>query len=244
MKKYYHFKQINSTSTYLKKNYLKHDNLDFVSASFQSEGHGRTNRKWVSEKGENLLFSVLIKDQKIIKDFAYISLFSALEIMHILKEINIKDVSIKWPNDVFVNDKKICGILLESVSYTSDIDALILGIGINVNSSCFLGDYLIAPTSIFLETKKMMDLEKFKLKVFSVLEELLKNISLKKEEYLKEIKENNYLKDKEVYALINNDKTKVKVLDINDDCSLKVLCEDKIININSGEISFHIKSPK
>ena len=77
MVKYKHFESINSTSTYLKDNYQTLDNMFFVSSSFQSAGHGRKGRKWLSKSGEDLLFSVLIKDKEIIKDFAYISLFSA-----------------------------------------------------------------------------------------------------------------------------------------------------------------------
>lgn len=239
MVKYKHFESINSTSTYLKDNYQTLDNMFFVSSSFQSAGHGRKGRKWLSKSGEDLLFSVLIKDKEIIKDYAYISLFSALEIVRYLKELNIKNVSIKWPNDVFVNDNKICGILLESVSYFSSIEALILGIGLNVNSSNFPKDLIHNPTSIFLETNQKQDIEKIKQLVFEKIEKMLFKFKGEKEKYLEEIKNNNYLKNKEVYALINNEKVLVKVLDINDDCSLKILYDNQIININSGEISFH-----
>ena len=58
MKKY-HFKSIDSTSSYLKENYHRYENETFISASFQTRGHGRYNREWLSLKGENLLFSIL-----------------------------------------------------------------------------------------------------------------------------------------------------------------------------------------
>ena len=77
-----HFEELDSTSTYLKKNYLKYDNMTFISASYQTNGHGRNNRNWHSNPKENLLFSILIKDknsQKIIKyDLLKKVLFSEL----------------------------------------------------------------------------------------------------------------------------------------------------------------------
>jgi len=93
MVKYKHFESINSTSTYIKDNYQTLDNMFFVSSSFQSEGHGRKGRKWLSKSGEDLLFSVLIKDKEIIEDYAYISLFSALEIVRCLKELILQPQS-------------------------------------------------------------------------------------------------------------------------------------------------------
>ena len=110
---------------------------------------------------------------------------------------------------------------------------------LSFNSSNFPNDLIHNPTSIFLETNQKQDIEKIKQFVFDKIEKMLFKFKGEKEKYLEEIKNNNYLKNKEVYALINNEKVLVKVLDINDDCSLKILYDNQIININSGEISFH-----
>ena len=130
------FETIDSTSTYLKRTYNEHKDLTIVFSSFQEEGHGRMKRVWDAPKGSSLLFSILFKDRQIIDNFASLSLLSAVTIFKFLSKY-VLNVSIKWPNDVYVNDKKICGILLESISYDLKISALVLGIGININTKEF-----------------------------------------------------------------------------------------------------------
>ena len=110
---YLHFDEIDSTNNYLKNSYKLLNNFTFVSADYQSKGKGRNDRVWSSNPKENLMFSFLIKDQNLIKKFSALSIISACLISELLESYQIKDVSIKWPNDVFIKDKKICGILLE-----------------------------------------------------------------------------------------------------------------------------------
>lgn len=239
MYKSYHFDRIDSTSSFLKRNYEKYENFTFISTDFQESGHGRMNRTWISNDKENLLFSLLIKDKNLFKKYDKLSLASAVSIMLVLKELGIENVTIKWPNDVFVNDKKICGILLESVSFGDSIEALILGVGININTKSFEGNYLNYPTSIYLELQKDIDVKEFKIKVYEKLMEIIKSILNEDEYYLELLKDNNYLKNKECYAIYNGRKILVKVIDINDDNSLKVMIENKLLDIHSGEITFH-----
>ena len=232
-----HFEAIDSTSTYLKNNYQNLDNMTFVSADYQSAGHGRNNRNWKSENGSNLLFSLLILDRELISLFKSISIISAYSIIEVLKEYEISNYFIKWPNDIYVNDKKICGILLEAIS-KSKIECLIVGIGLNVNQKVFEGEYLRIPTSMCKELNKEIDLNELKLKVFNNLE---KNLIKLKEGYdfYTEIKDYDYLKGKEVYAVLNNEEKKINVLGINPDYSLKIKDKENIVDIDSGEISFH-----
>ena len=95
------FETIDSTSKYLKENYNNLKDFTFVSSLFQTEGRGRMERTWESKKGENLLFSLLIKQKSLLKLYSSISILSATVILNVLKdEYKIDDVSIKWPNDV------------------------------------------------------------------------------------------------------------------------------------------------
>ena len=100
MSNYIHMEEIDSTSAYLKRNYNDYENFTFLSCDYQSGGHGRSNKKWYSNKKENLLFSILIKDKKIISDYSSLSLVSAKAIMDVLVELGVNNVSYKWPNDV------------------------------------------------------------------------------------------------------------------------------------------------
>ena len=149
-----HFKKIDSTNTYLKENYQKLQNFTFVSASYQNKGHGRYNRVWESNKNENLMFSLLIKDKKLISMFSSLSLATSTAILKVLESYKLNNLSIKWPNDVYVKDKKICGILLESISNNTDIDVLVVGVGLNVNQKDFSDEISYKTTSIYKEINK------------------------------------------------------------------------------------------
>lgn len=230
-----HFETIDSTNTYLKQNYKNLNNFTFVSADFQSAGRGRNNRNWKSEKGENLLFSLLIKDESLIKEFKSLSVISALSV---IEAISLNDLSIKWPNDIYYKDNKLVGILLEAVS-SDKLDCLIIGIGINVNQKEFIGDYKRQPISLYRILNKEVDINSLKEKVYTRIEH---NFNLVKDNYdfYDLITKLDYLKDKEVCAEINNKISDIKVLGINKDYSLKVQTDNDILDLESGEITFHI----
>lgn len=230
-----HFETIDSTNTYLKENYEKLDNFTFVSADFQSAGRGRNNRNWKSEKGENLLFSLLIKDKTLIDKFSSLSVISAFSI---IKALNLEYLSIKWPNDIYYKDSKLCGILLEAVT-RNEIECLIIGIGLNVNQREFVGEYKRTPTSLYQITNQTQDMRILKDKVFN---QLYNDFMKVKEGYdfYNDIKEYDYLKDREVYAETNNVVNQIKVLGIDSDYSLKVLQDNKTYNLSSGEVTFHL----
>ena len=230
-----HFETIDSTNTYLKENYEKLDNFTFVSADFQSAGRGRNNRNWKSEKGENLLFSLLIKDKTLIDKFSSLSVISAFSI---IKALHLEYLSIKWPNDIYYKDSKLCGILLEAVT-RNEIECLIIGIGLNVNQREFVGEYKRTPTSLYQITNQTQDMRILKDKVFN---QLYNDFMKVKEGYdfYNDIKEYDYLKDREVYAETNNVVNQIKVLGIDSDYSLKVLQDNKTYNLSSGEVTFHL----
>ena len=233
-----HFDVIDSTNAFLKGNYHNYQNLTFVSADEQTAGRGRENRRWSSEKGKNLLFSVLIKDKKLIEKYKTLSIICGYSVLEVLKEYGLNDISLKWPNDVYADDKKICGILLEAVSKQT-VECLIVGIGVNVNQKNFDKEYIVMPTSIRNQLNSCIDLEKFKTDIYS---KLTHNFKLVAEDYdfYNQIKQYDYLKDKEVFALISNKKKLVKVLGINSDYSLGVIADNKKINLETGQISFSL----
>lgn len=230
-----HFESVDSTNTYLKQNYKQLENFTFVSADIQTQGRGRNNRKWDSDNN-NLLFSLLIKDKNILKKVNEVSIISAYIIIKVLQEYGIDDLSIKWPNDVYAGNKKICGILLESISI-NELECLIVGVGVNVNQREFDLDYNATSMNIINNTD--IDISSLKKNVYSKFESFLNSVSSGSDYYL-EISKYDYLKNKEVYALINNEKKLVKVKGINSDYSLCVVSNESEYNLYSGEISFHI----
>ena len=124
-----HLEQVDSTNTYLKikQHALPHGTV--VYADCQTAGRGRHNRRWVSEKG-GLYFSVLLKP-KVSPFLPNLTQLMALNICQALEELGLKP-TLKWPNDVQVNGLKISGILSEAVFDKGALQAVVLGVGINL----------------------------------------------------------------------------------------------------------------
>jgi len=234
-----HFSSIDSTNNYLKENYESLDNLTFASTDYQSGGKGRNGRKWFSPSGENLLFSVLVKDLSNIDDPSLYSVFASVCVAKTLEELGLNNISIKWPNDIYVSGKKICGILSEGKFVDNKLAYVVIGIGLNVNQT-FMGEEIIHPfTSIKLELDKEIDIQKVKEILFPKVREMVIVINQNKQDYFGYINTHNYLQNKEVFAVINNEKALVTVLGIKDG-KLEVKKDNEILLINSGEISFHL----
>lgn len=119
-----------------------------VRAIEQTAGKGQPGNHWESEAKKNITMSLLLRpDFLSIVDHFYISIAMSLGITDYLKSKNIDEVCIKWPNDIYVGDKKICGILIENSIIGHTIDSSIIGIGLNINQEKFLSD---APNPVSL----------------------------------------------------------------------------------------------
>ncbi|MBC8525288.1 MAG: biotin--[acetyl-CoA-carboxylase] ligase [Candidatus Cloacimonetes bacterium] len=148
-----YYEKIDSTNLEAKRILNKgcSNNNFVVVAKTQTSGIGRFNRKWVSEKG-GLWFSLVFPDT----DFnSTITIFSSI-ILHktILNYFSEAPVAIKWPNDIFWNDKKLAGIL----SVKSE-NATIIGLGVNINQKRLPEDLMNTATSVYIETKITMNLK-------------------------------------------------------------------------------------
>jgi BirA family transcriptional regulator, biotin operon repressor / biotin---[acetyl-CoA-carboxylase] ligase len=124
------------------------NNGTIISSNFQTKGKGHQLNKWESEKGKNITCSIVLfpKELKAENQFA-ISKFISLAITDYLSIKGI-DSKIKWPNDIYVENNKIAGILIENTIKGEQIDSTIIGIGININQEAFVSD---APNPISLK---------------------------------------------------------------------------------------------
>ncbi len=239
--KYLHFDSIDSTSSYLKRNFDFLENFTICESEYQSNGRGRSGRKWISDKNDNLMFSVLLKDPTLIYKTSELSVSCAYILFQTIIELYpTLNPLYKWPNDIYINDKKISGILLESHMENNKINGIIIGVGINLNQKKFDDDLLFKASSISNELNKNIDKDLFKKILYKNLYDYFEKLKKGNDEYLIFAKNKNYLKNKEVYCVINNKKELVKVLDINNDSSLLIELNGEIKSIYSGEISFHL----
>ena len=127
-------------------------NGTLVVAETQMAGRGRRGRVWESPKGGSIYMSLLLKPEINPNNASMITLVSALAVAKAIAEMTGRQVGIKWPNDIVMNGKKICGILTEMSLQSEGIDHIVVGIGINVHTEAFPEEISHMATSLFLET--------------------------------------------------------------------------------------------
>ena len=156
------FKTLESTNQYLQN--LLNEGIDIVDnivvTDYQTSGKGQGKNVWESEDGKNLLFSIAL-DMSFLKaenQFILTQIVSVTMINVLKKYLPEESLSIKWPNDIYFNDKKIAGILIKNEIRGMMMGTSIIGIGLNVNQTSFNED-LPNPISMKMITGKDFDLD-------------------------------------------------------------------------------------
>ena len=157
-----HFKTLESTNQYLQN--LLNEGVDIVNnivvTDFQTSGKGQGKNVWQSEDGKNLLFSIAL-DMSFLKaenQFLLTQIVSVTMIDVLKKYLPEESLFIKWPNDIYFNDKKIAGILIKNEIKGMMMGTSIIGIGLNVNQTSF-DESLPNPISMKMITGNDFDLE-------------------------------------------------------------------------------------
>ena len=133
-----HIDETDSTNRWLKDQ--RSLDVSVVVADYQTAGKGCGSNSWESERGKNLTFSVLLHPEEIPASCQFrISEIVSVALCKVLEQY-LSPLTIKWPNDIYVGDRKICGILIENRLQGSSILDSIVGIGLNVNQTIFLSD--------------------------------------------------------------------------------------------------------
>lgn len=235
-----HFNSIDSTNDYAKSIALDKEEGTIVVAEQQLSGKGRMGRVWTSPYGKGIYFSIILKPELDPTKVARITLIGAAAAHLALKDMNICS-QIKWPNDIVINGKKVCGILTEMNCELNKINYIIMGIGINVNldEDDIPEELMDKATSLKIVSgedinrNKLLDLV---LNHFKRLYEPFKTNYILNET-IKICRENSALIGKDV-QVIQNDKFKIgKAIDINEDGELVVEFDTGIETIFSGEVS-------
>ncbi len=127
-----------------------------AAAEFQSAGKGRLGRAWKAPEGSSVMMSLLLRPSFEPAYASMLTLVMGLSVAQAVESLDIQ-TSIKWPNDVVVSRKKICGILTEMGLENGKIREVIIGVGINVNTESFPEELTDKATSLRLETGKKYD---------------------------------------------------------------------------------------
>ncbi len=163
-----HFKNIDSTNSYLQNLLDKGEDVadNVVVTDFQTSGKGQGRNVWQSENGKNLLFSIAL-DMSFLKaedQFLLTQMVSVAMINVLKKYLPEENLFIKWPNDIYFNDRKIAGILIKNEIKGMMLGTSIIGIGLNVNQTSF-DESLPNPISMKMITGKDYDLEEVLMEV-------------------------------------------------------------------------------
>ena len=233
------FDTISSTNDYLlRKENNKNKDIKICIAEEQTKGRGRRGKSWISPKFKNIYFSLNSYLKK--EDLSGLSIAVALSVSKVLTKINVTSL-IKWPNDLLVGNKKICGILIETAK-VGELTKVVIGIGINVNMEY---SELIDQewTSIKLEKKQSVDRN-------SIITEMINQlcITLNKFEqeefdyFLNKFTSLDLLKDKEFTLKDKPNETFIgKGIDNKGLLIAQNLKDQRIVKFSSGEVSLKLK---
>ncbi len=238
----YKYAKLDSTNAFLKQHCANLPDYSVIWADEQTHGKGRFTRIWNSGPGQDLTFSLLLPltslEQKRRQNITQIT---ALSIAQLLEGHGLKP-SVKWPNDVLIQRKKISGILCEVIKTDERVFG-VLGIGMNINSTeKFLSNIGLPATSLRCELgykvvrqdllKKLLEII---INCFNVL--CRTGFTRNRQEIKKRLA---FVNEPIIITDVKQDTYSGKIIDLNDDGTLLFDCEKRgVISLNSGEIAFH-----
>ncbi len=237
------FQEIDSTNNYLKKigSQGEKDN-QLVIALSQTCGRGRMGRSFYSPNGTGIYFSLLLYPEFSAEKSLFLTVMAAVSVAETVMKYNKNDVKIKWVNDIYIDGKKVCGILTEgAINSDKMLDYAVVGIGINVIApeNDFPDEIKDIATAIFPGNTEENIKEKI---VADVVNRFFDMYNGYDTDFVKRYKKYSYLTGKEINIISGENTRPATVIDITDDCHLLVRNENgEIEEISSGDVSVRLK---
>lgn len=228
----YKFAELDSTNKYCLDNYESLEDLDVVYALHQTNGRGRLGRSWFDD--DSICMSIVLKDN-LNYDLGLISFVAASSVYGVLSKY-VKGAMIKWPNDILIDDKKICGILCQSKINNEGTKCLVVGIGVNTNNELFSEEIKNKATSLYILNKVKYNNVTIINEIINEFKQVYTSFLKGDNKFLSICRENNYLLDKEIEFEYQNKLLTGKVIGINDKCELLVKNENGVLELSTGEV--------
>lgn len=233
--KIYKFDTIDSTNSQCKRLALKGERNALVIANAQSKGRGRLQRSFYSPKDSGIYMSLLLSPNMSAEDSVSITTAAAVAVSNAIDKVTNKKSLIKWVNDIYLENKKVCGILCEAgfKPQQKTLDYIILGIGINLYTKNFPDDIKDKAGSLFEET-------------VDIKEALIKNIvseffslyeGLPQKDYMSIYREKSMLTGKEVSFIKDGTKHIGIVEGIKDNAEIIIKTKMDTVTLFAGEVS-------
>lgn len=241
-----HFDSIESTNSIAKKlGDSDEANGSIVISEEQTNGRGRLGRSWISPKHKGIWMSILLKPNLNPVDAVNLTQTAAAAVVKATEELGIKTL-VKWPNDIVISNKKVCGILTEMNAELTKINYVVVGLGINVNIDewSFPEDIKDTGTSLKIQTGSSINRQELTARILNNFEKLYTKFTDENniEASINICRENSAVIGKDV-MIINREKCiEAHVIDIDNKGRLLVKYADgRLDNIISGEISIRGK---
>lgn len=241
------FDEIDSTNLEARRKILKgHGNGTVIVSEMQSAGKGRLGRHWESPKGTGIWFSVILEPGVSLQETSQYSFVMAVAVAEAIRKVTGLPAELKWPNDILIDGKKVCGILLELVAELTQVQQLIVGIGVNANQEMtdFPEDVRKKATSLAVvsgETVKRTEL------LGTILEKIQENCILLEKKGFKEIRTKwmdlSCVIGKEVQVVKSGDVLLYGIAEgIDESGALLVQTESGTEHIIAGDVSLRAKN--
>lgn len=238
-----HFDTVDSTNKVAKELAVDEAIKDgtLVVSEEQTMGKGRLGRKWVSPKNKGIWMSLILKPEIEPSEAAIVTQIGAAAVYLTLKEMGL-DALVKWPNDIVVNKKKVCGILTEMNAELSRINYIVMGIGINVNlDKEEIDDEIInVATSVKIEKGESVSRQQILANIMKHFEELYDDFVHNNniDEAIQICKKGSAVIGEQITIIKKGEKISAKAIDLNKKGELLVQYEDgEISKVISGEVS-------
>ncbi len=202
-----------------------------VTAEGQTSGKGRQGKSFYSPAGSGVYFSIVIRPDGRLSDVVFVTSAVAVAVAKTIEEMTDLDPKIKWVNDIYVNGKKVCGILVQSIVVNGKVDGLCIGIGVNISTADFpdtvgsragsLGEEIDRNVFVAKVTKKMI--------AFSA--------DIEDRTYLDYYRKKSCVIGREIKYYENNVEHFAKAIAIDDNANLIVSENGETKKLSSGEIT-------
>ena len=237
-KKVIHLDTVGSTNDYAKEIGNKVSGGTLIISEQQTKGKGRLGRVWKSKSGDGIWMSLIINQKIEPNKTPFLTMVAGASVVMALSNLDV-EASIKWPNDIIVHNKKICGILTELSAEMERVNYVVIGIGINIKTIDFPDEIKEKATSLYKEGYKLSRVDI--VRQFCIeFEKLYKGYILdgNKQDTLELCRKYSAIIGKQVYVIKNNKRELVKCIDINENGNLIVKEKNgEIQEIMSGEVS-------
>lgn len=237
---YLYFDQVDSTNN---KAYEAAENKapmgTVIAAGTQTQGRGRRGRQWQSPIGDGLWFSLILRPALAPKEAMALTLVTAVGICRGLDHYQGLGAAIKWPNDIWVDQRKLCGILSEMKAEDNKVQYVVIGIGINIRTSAIQGETAAEAVGMEEVLAQAVDTRELLCHVLKGLEDAYDAYFKGESQALREEwEERSFLINREVDVITTNGQITGTVLGLTEEGFLRVMTSDKkVAHVISGDIN-------